>query len=77
VDECLVEVEEDGLEVWVLPVEFDFLFGLRDLDGPAHAEHFHALVEVLPVKVHEVGGFVLAQAAFETGDIVHLLRVSD
>lgn len=74
-DEGLVEVEEDGFESGVLLGQLDFLFGVWDFDGFAHAEHFDALVEVLAVEVHEIGGFVFAQAAFEGGYVVDLGRV--
>ena len=59
----LVHVEVDGLEVGLTLGEGDMLAGVGDLDSFAEAQHLDALVEVLPVEVHQVAGLVLLEAA--------------
>jgi hypothetical protein len=41
-----------------------------DFEGVCGSEYFYALVEMLSVEVHEVGGLVFAEAACEEGLVV-------
>lgn len=76
VDKGLIQVEEDSFEGWILFGQLDLLFGVWHFDGAAHSQDFNALIEVLPVKVHQVGGFVLAQTALQTSHVMHLRRIN-
>lgn len=43
---------------------------MQDFYSFAEPQHFDALVEVLPVRVHQVGGLVLLQTAQQTALVV-------
>jgi len=60
VNKSLVEVEEDCLEVRVLPGKLIVLARVCNFYVFSEAKYFNLLIKVLPVQVHEVGCLVLA-----------------
>jgi hypothetical protein len=45
---------------------------MRNFNGLAHSENFDALIEMLPVKVHQIGSLMLLEGAIQTRYIVDL-----
>ncbi len=68
-DQRLVEIEVDRFEV-ALFGEFDVFAGVGDLEGGCLSQHLHALVEVLSVLFHQVGGLVVLEAAGQVALVV-------
>jgi hypothetical protein len=71
VNQRLVHVQEDRLEVTGLTGQFVLLPRLLYLYGTTEAQHLYALVEVLPVEVHQVTGLMLFEAAVQISYVVH------
>lgn len=58
-NQSFVQIQEDCLKVRVLLGQFEFLSGVRNLDAFAPTQNLDVLVEVLPVKVHQISRLVL------------------
>lgn len=69
-NQSLVEVEEDGLEVVVSAGQFELTLWCWHFYALAHSQHLDALVIMLAVEIHEIGGLMPTQASMQVGDIV-------